>query len=135
MMDRLYILGMIALVCAGMTGLLWMSKALAQTASVPAYEGAAFAWDYPSNTPNHTGFRLTVDGITGNTQIGKDVRQIPLADTVLKGKPFGAYTVKLIAVAISPAVNSAPAVLAIDYLARPTLPMPTKIRTILEWQP
>jgi hypothetical protein len=133
MNDRLNLLAMIALVCGGALMLPWASKAAAQT--VPAYEGGGFAWDYPAAVPNHGGFALTVEGIAGSTAIAKDARQIKIVDTVLAGKPFGAYTVRLIATAISPAKDSAPAVRAIDYKARPQLAPPTNTRTILEWQP
>ncbi|NJL72301.1 MAG: hypothetical protein HC888_12340 [Candidatus Competibacteraceae bacterium] len=113
----------------------WHSTAQAQTA-VPAYEGAALAWDYPTNVPHHSGFRLTIQGVAGNTQIGKDVRQIPLANTTLKDQPLGkTYTLNLIAVATSPGINSAPATITIAYQARPNLVPPTNVRTILEWQP
>ncbi|NCU21667.1 hypothetical protein EOM89_13370 [Candidatus Falkowbacteria bacterium] len=110
------------------------ATAAAQTV-VPAYEGCALAWDYPQNTANHRGFSLSLDGVTGSTQIGKDLRQIPCTDTPLKGKPFGPYTLRLVATASSPATHSPPAVLRIDYQARPTLLAPTNIRTTLEWAP
>jgi hypothetical protein len=51
-MDRLYIAGMIALVCLGMTGLLWMSKALADEWPV------VFSWSYPQPVPEHVRFEL-----------------------------------------------------------------------------
>ena len=125
----------LALSITVLVGAGWYSLAQAQTA-VPAYEGGALAWDYPANVPNHAGFLLTVDGVTGNTQIGKDVRQILLSNTTLKAQPFGkTYTLKLVAVAASPAVNSVPATIMIDYQARPRLAPPTNTRTILEWQP
>jgi hypothetical protein len=112
----------------------WHGTVQAQT--VPAYEGAALAWDYPADVQHHSGFRLTVQGIPGNTQLAKEVRQIPLADTVLKGQPLGkTYTINLIATAASPGINSAPATLTIDYQPRPRLISPTNVRTILEWQP
>jgi hypothetical protein len=102
---------------------------------VPAYEGGAFAWDYPADAANHAGFRLNIDGITGSTQIAKDLRQIKLTDTLLSGKPFGPYTVRLVATATAPATNSTAAVLKIDYQARPSLITPTNTRVILEWVP
>lgn len=110
------------------------AAASAQTL-VPAYEGCAIAWDYPAAQTNHKGFALSLEGVSGATQIGKDLRTIPCADTLLKGKPFGPYTLRLIATANSPAVSSPPAVLRIDYQARPTLVAPTNIRTTLEWAP
>lgn len=118
----------------GALGALAAPVASAQTL-VPAYEGCAIAWDYPAATANHKGFALSLDGVTGRVQIGKDLRQIPCADTPLKGKPFGPYTVRLVATAASPALDSAAAVLRIDYQARPTLVAPTTIRTTLEWVP
>jgi hypothetical protein len=110
-----------------------MSKALAQTASVPAYEDCALAWDYPEGVEHHRGFALAIEGVAGNTQIAADARSIACSAIGLTA--FGPYTLRLRATASSPARNSEPAVIAIDYLARPVLPMPTKIRTILEWQP
>jgi hypothetical protein len=115
-------------------GALAAPAASAQTL-VPAYEGCAIAWDYPAATAHHKGFALSLDGVTGRTEIGKDLRQIPCADTPLKGKPFGTYTLKLVATANSPALESSAAVLRIDYQARPTLVAPTNIRTTLEWAP
>ena len=111
-----------------------VSVASAQTL-VPAYEGCAIAWDYPAATAHHKGFALSLDGVAGLMQIGKDLRQIPCADTPLKGKPFGTYTLKLVATANAPALDSPAAVLRIDYQARPTLVAPTHIRTTLEWAP
>lgn len=108
----------------------WYSVAQAQTAAT-AYEGDGIAWDYPSGVANHAGFRLTIDGVAGNTQIAKDARQIRLADTTLKGQPLGkTYTIKLIATATAPAINSAPAALTIDYQARPKLSPPTNQRVV-----
>lgn len=115
--------------------LLLFPMVVSAQAVAPAYEGGAFAWDYPANAANHAGFRLTIDGVTGNTPIGKDIRQIKFADTILAGKPFGPYTVKLIATAVAPAANSPPATAKIEYQARPQLQPPTNTRTILEWVP
>ena len=132
----LRIWSIMALSVAVLIGAGWYSVAQAQTAAVPAYEGGGLAWDYPANVSNHAGFRLTIDGVAGNTQIAKDARQIRLADTALKGQPVGkTYTIKLVATATAPAVNSAPSVLTINYQARPQLAPPTNTRTILEWQP
>lgn len=104
--------------------------------AVPAYEGGGFAWDYPTAVENHSGFRLTIDGVAGGTNIGKDARQIAFADTILKAQPLGkTYVIKLIATASSPAINSAPATITIEYAARPRLISPTNVRTILEWAP
>lgn len=108
--------------------------AAAQTA-VPAYEGGALAWDYPSGAANHAGFVLVFDGVAGNTQIAKDVRRIPLSETTLKGQPFKQYTARLVATATAPATNSAPATLLIDYQARLALVPPTGMKMILEWVP
>lgn len=115
-------------------GLALAGIASAQTA-VPAYEGGGLAWDYPSGAANHGGFRLTFDGVAGNTQIGKDVRSILFSATTLKGQPFKQYTARLVATATAPGTNSAAAVLVFDYQARPQLVPPTGFKTILEWVP
>lgn len=52
MINRLYIAGMIALVCGGMAGLLWMSKAMAEEWPVQ------FSWQYPQPVPEHVRFEL-----------------------------------------------------------------------------
>jgi hypothetical protein len=101
---------------------------------IPAYEGSTIAWNYPSDTPNHRGFRLSIDTISGNTQFAKDVRSTTLDNTVINGLPFGIYTMRLIATANSPALNSAPAVIKIDYQPRPVLPTPSNITIQLEWK-
>lgn len=126
----LRIWAIMALSIAVLIGAGWYSVAQAQAAAT-AYEGDGIAWDYPTGVVNHAGFRLTIDGVTGNTQIAKDARQLRLADTVLKGQPVGkTYTIRLVATATAPAVNSAPAVLAINYQARPQLAPPTKVRAV-----
>lgn len=132
--NRIWLILAITIAVIAFSG--WYGVAQAQTASVPAYEGGGLAWDYPAAVEHHSGFRLVIQGVPGNTQIGKDVRQIRLADTTLKDQPLGrAYTLSLIATAAAPAVNSAPATITIDYQARPRLIAPTNTRTILEWQP
>ena len=54
MIDRLYILAMIALVCCGMIGLLWVSKAMAAEWPVQ------YSWLYPQPVPEHVRFALFV---------------------------------------------------------------------------
>jgi hypothetical protein len=132
MIDRLYIAGMIVMTCALMLGLLWLNSAMAQTASVPAYEGCTLAWDYPADVEHHRGFALAIEGVAGNTQIAKDARSIACSAIGLTA--FGPYTLRLRATATSPARNSAPVVIAIEYQPRPQLQPPTNIRVTLEWE-
>ena len=54
MIDRLYIIAMIAMTCALMLGLLWMSKAMAEEWPV------TFSWSYPQPVPEHVVFELHV---------------------------------------------------------------------------
>lgn len=108
-------------------------SATAQEPPIPAYEGCTLAWDYPE-TQTHSGFRFTIDGETGSTTIGKAARQIKCNQTNLKGKPFGPYTISLVAVSDPPGKDSSPAKLNIMYLARPQLQPPTRVRITSEWE-
>jgi len=112
-----------------------LTFASAAALAVPGYEGSSFAWDYATGVANHTGFKLTVNGVTGSTTFGKDVRQVKLSDTVLSGKPFATYTLRLVATAAPPAVDSLPATLVVEYQARPQLIAPTGLKIIFEWAP
>lgn len=53
-MDRLYIIAMIALICCGTLGLLWVSRAMADEWPV------MFSWSYPQPVPEHVRFELRV---------------------------------------------------------------------------
>lgn len=129
MTDRIYILAMLAIVCCGTLGLLWMSRAMA--APVPAYAGCTLAWDYsPEDQALIGGFGVFVGDRRAGT-VAPDARRFPCDDL---GLAIGeTATIKVRAWGISGG-HSEWATLEATYLDPPMIPAPSRIRMTWEWE-
>ncbi|NCA73201.1 MAG: hypothetical protein EOM91_24770 [Sphingobacteriia bacterium] len=126
MIDRLYILAMIALICCGTLGLLWMSRAMAEP--VPAYRGCTLAWDYSAEDQALIGgFGVFVGDRRAGT-VAPDARTFP-CDSL--GLTIGETAlIKVRAWGIGGG-HSEWATLEATYLEPPVVTPPARIR--LEW--
>ena len=131
MMDRLYIAAMIALVCCGMAGLLWMSKAMAEP--VPAYEGCTLAWDYPPEQAALVqSFGVHIDAREKSIPVAGTARSIKCAEL---GLVLGQEHLIKVRAWNKDLGHSPFAEIRVKYQVKPTMPAPTNIRITLEWAP